>query len=103
MPTDTKVANLVLNVLTQEQYDAAEKVENELYLIENDGTLPEEVAAAIETAVNTALEQAKESGEFDGENGHTPQKGIDYWTADDKAEIVNDVLAALPAAEGVGF
>lgn len=35
--------------------------------------------------------------------GKTPQKGTDYWTADDKAEMVNEVLAALPAAEGVGF
>jgi hypothetical protein len=27
--------------------------------------------------------------------------GVDYWTDADKAEIVNDVLAALPAAEEV--
>lgn len=33
----------------------------------------------------------------------TPVKGTDYWTAADKQSIVNDVLAALPAAEGVGF
>lgn len=39
----------------------------------------------------------------DGEDGYTPVKGTDYWTATDKAEMVNDVLAALPAAEGVSF
>ena len=38
-----------------------------------------------------------------GPAGYTPVKGTDYWTAADKAEIVNDVLAALPAAEGVSF
>lgn len=35
----------------------------------------------------------------DGNNGHTPVKGTDYWTSDDKAEIVNDVLGSLPRAE----
>jgi len=81
-------------------------------------------------AVNTALAQAKESGAFDGEpgepgytpqkgvdyfdgepgepgingaDGYTPVKGIDYYTESDKTEIVNAVLAALPAAEGVSY
>ena len=82
------------------------------------------------TVVEGVLEQAKASGEFDGprgiqgekgdpgepgpqgpagpqgekgEKGDTPEKGVDYWTETDKQEIVNDVLAALPTAEGVGF
>lgn len=38
-----------------------------------------------------------------GEPGYTPIKGTDYWTEADKTEMVNAVLAALPAAEGVGF
>ena len=36
-----------------------------------------------------------------GPAGYTPQKGVDYWTESDKTEIINSVLAALPAAEGV--
>ena len=36
-----------------------------------------------------------------GKDGHTPVKGTDYWTDNDKTEIINSVLAALPAAEGV--
>ena len=39
----------------------------------------------------------------EGKNGRTPVKGIDYWTADDKDEIVSDVLDALPNASGVNF
>ena len=39
----------------------------------------------------------------DGTDGYTPVRGTDYWTAQDKAEIVQDVLDALPAAEEVGF
>ena len=38
-----------------------------------------------------------------GAPGRTPVRGTDYWTAQDKQAIVNDVLAALPAAEGVSF
>ena len=37
-----------------------------------------------------------------GEDGKTPVKGTDYFTEQDKQEIVNDVLFALPAAEEVG-
>lgn len=82
-------------------------------------------------AINYALAQAKESGEFEGEdgvspiisvsdiegghritvtdvegaktldvmdgaNGYTPQKGVDYFTAADKGQIVNEVLTGLP-------
>lgn len=38
-----------------------------------------------------------------GETGATPVKGTDYFTAEDKAELVSDVLAALPNANGVSF
>ena len=36
-----------------------------------------------------------------GQDGYTPVRGTDYWTENDKTEIVNSVLSALPAAEGV--
>lgn len=58
---------------------------------------------ALNSAIETALAEANASGEFDGKDGYTPVKGVDYFTEDDKLELVNDVLAALPAAEGVGF
>ena len=54
----------------------------------------------LQSATNTALAQAKASGEFDGADGHTPVKGTDYWTASDKAEIVAEVTAALPKYGG---
>lgn len=38
-----------------------------------------------------------------GIRGDTPVKGVDYWTDADKAEMVNDVLSALPNASGVSF
>jgi hypothetical protein len=36
-----------------------------------------------------------------GKDGKTPVKGTDYWTEADKAAMVSDVLAALPASEEV--
>ena len=38
-----------------------------------------------------------------GADGYTPVKGTDYWTATDKSEIVNDVLAALPTWTGGSY
>lgn len=38
-----------------------------------------------------------------GAAGYTPVRGTDYWTAADQAQIVQDVLAALPNASGVSF
>lgn len=35
----------------------------------------------------------------DGQPGYTPVRGTDYWTNDDKTEIVNNVLELLPRAE----
>lgn len=35
-----------------------------------------------------------------GAPGTTPQKGTDYWTANDKAQMVSDVIAALPVYNG---
>ena len=35
-----------------------------------------------------------------GQDGHTPVKGTDYWTETDKAEMVADVIAAIPIYNG---
>lgn len=63
----------------------------------------------VQSVIDTALAQAKASGEFDGEDGadgadgKTPVKGTDYWTASDKTAMVNDVLAALPTWTGGSY
>lgn len=38
-----------------------------------------------------------------GSDGYTPVKGEDYWTSEDRAQMVRDVLAVLPNASGVNF
>ena len=38
-----------------------------------------------------------------GADGHTPVKGIDYFTEADKQELVTAVIAALPSTEEVSY
>ena len=52
--------------------------------------------------VDTGKPSRGETGSA-GADGHTPVKGIDYFTESDKTELVNAVLTALPAAEGVSY
>lgn len=51
-------------------------------------------AALAKQNVESALQEAKESGAFN------PVRGTDYWTEEDQAAIVADVLAALPVYSG---
>lgn len=87
-------------------------------------------ASALEGAINDALREAKESGQFDGKPGYTPvkgkdyfdgepgyspvkgkdyfdgapgrtpEKGVDYWTSNDIEEMVAATVAALPKYNG---
>lgn len=52
MATTTNVSNLKINILTQAQYDAAEKDENQIYLITDGVTINQLLNRS--TAVNTA-------------------------------------------------
>lgn len=36
-----------------------------------------------------------------GEEGHTPEKGVDYFTEEDKVEMINEVFDMLPALDMV--
>jgi hypothetical protein len=118
---------------------------DEGYLTEHQDISGKLDASALPTAINTALAQAKASGEFKGDPGTPgkdgtsvtvksvsestadggsnmvlfsdgktltikngskgspgapPVKGTDYFTAADKAEMVNAVIAALPVYNG---
>lgn len=43
----------------------------------------EEAVAGVGEAIDTALQEAKDSGEFDGKDGYTPVKGVDYFDGKD--------------------
>lgn len=66
------------------------------YLTEHQDISGKLDASALPTAINTALAQAKANGEFngkDGDDGHTPIKGEDYFTEDDKSELIKQFAA----------
>ena len=60
-----------------------------------------EAVDGVPEVINTALQAAKDSGEFDGAQGEpgpagpAPVKGVDYWTEADKAEIKSYVDTAI--------
>ena len=37
---------------------------------------------------------------IEGPSGYTPVRGVDYWTDDDRAVMVDEVIAALPKYGG---
>ena len=63
-----------------------------------------QVDAAIDTVELTPGPQGPQGPQGepgrDGQDGHTPVKGTDYWTETDKAEMVADVIAAIPGGGG---
>lgn len=80
------------------------------------GTLPRTVSADnVYFSDGETFQQKYDEGELTGlpgepgadgapgADGYTPQRGVDYWTAADQAQMVQDVLAALPNASGVSF
>lgn len=54
-------------------------------------------------AVNTALAEAKESGQFDGKDGKTPVKGTDYFTESDKQEIITEIFNQVTNGSEVSY
>lgn len=68
-------------------------------------TYPEKIygKSAYEVAVMNGFEGTEEEwlDSLKGENGYTPQKGVDYYTEADKDELVTRVLNSLPRAEEV--
>ena len=60
-----------------------------------DPTLP--VWQQVYNSLDSKLEAAAESGRF------TPKKGIDYYTEEDRASFVQQVLAALPDGDEVAY
>ena len=64
------------------------------------------VQAGLASGDYTNLAQWLESngaGGTTGAAGHTPIKGVDYYTEADKAEMVDAVIAKLPNGDEVGY
>lgn len=65
------------------------------------GKLWSRIKSLVGIEVESSLTAAKESGEFKGDKGDkgdTPVKGTDYFTNNDKAALVNEIVNGLPAS-----
>ncbi len=58
--------------------------------------------AAADRANNMAeaLLLAREAGEFQGEKGDSPVRGVDYWTEADREAVIGQILAEFPVYNG---
>ncbi len=57
---------------------------------------------ATEELIDT-VETKLENGDFNGQNGYTPVRGVDYWTNADKQEIINSVILQIQDGEEVDY
>lgn len=73
---------------------ASENVNVFIPHIFEDGTLTFTNRAGLENPAPVKIRGEK------GEDGHTPVKGVDYYTESDKQEIIDNVLANFPVYEG---
>lgn len=68
-------------------------------------TYPEKIygKSAYEVAVMNGFEGTETEwlASLKGDKGSTPIKGVDYFTSDDKQELVKELLDSLPIAEEV--
>ena len=72
----------------------------------NDYVYTETEVANINSVVEDALQQAKESGDFKGDKGDkgdTPVKGTDYFTTEDIETIVNSVYEKIEDGSEVAY
>ena len=98
-------------------YDESSEV-NQRWSIERTQYAEGDIDSVVDAAIDTALAEAKASGEFKGDKGdpgatgatgatgpagYTPVKGTDYYTAADKNEMVSLVLAAMPTWTGGSY
>ena len=88
-------------VATQQTYvgDTEPEDENITVWIDTDGEVGIS-ANELTFGDGKSLQQKYDSGELNGRDGHSPIRGVDYWTDADKAEIVAATIAALPVYDG---
>lgn len=113
---DSKNEMLVLQKLIDDSEAAIKKLGN--VKDGKDGVSPTVSTAATTGGTKVTITDAKGSHEFvvkdgakgdagatgpAGAPGKTPVRGTDYWTAADKQEIVNSVIAALPDGTEVSY
>ena len=104
--SDEKIAEIVGEYLTENPItesdptvsDWAKQPDKPTYTADEVGALSQD---ELQSGVNLALQQAKESGQFDGKDGADGKDGDDYvLTEADKVQIANITLGLIPIYNG---
>lgn len=103
--TDEQIQNAVDKYLTENPVESpVESVNGKTGQVELTADDVNAVSSdGLQSAINTALAQAKESGEFDGAAGYTPIKGTDYFTEEDKSEFLTNVTSKIGVISGTNL
>ena len=88
----TKAVSDLENYYKKSEVYSKDEIDKKGFLTDHQDISGKLDASKLPEAINSALAQAKESGAFDGENGYTPVKGVDYFTDADKDEIKGEII-----------
>lgn len=88
----TKAVSDLVNYYKKSEVYSKDEIDKKGFLTDHQDISGKLDASKLPEAVNAALAQAKEGGKFDGENGYTPVKGVDYFTEADKDEIKDEII-----------
>jgi hypothetical protein len=99
------LANAVADYLKENPVQAGATAEEAAQIQQNKADIEQLAqdkldASELPEAVNEALAQAKESGEFKGEPGKTPEKGKDYFTPAEVQAIAEQAAGMVEIPEG---
>lgn len=103
--SDVVISSSIYNgeAVIEEYYDILEQWERKVGVgvsdVEQSATSTESEGVNVITLILT--DNTRHS--FEVRNGKTPVKGTDYWTEQDKQEIINTILGVVPNAEEASF
>ena len=94
-------------VFTKTEYITLQDLDSRVKNLEEQGGIgfsPEVEIFPIENGHRVQITDAEGIKSFDvlnGKDGYTPQKGVDYYTEEEKKELVDELSASLPEGGGV--
>lgn len=92
--SETTVKTIIIPVISRPESDDGVPPENQQ-------TFKQQIQEIMDSTKQIAqsIRDDADSGVFKGEDGHTPVKGVDYFTDTEKAEIVQDVTDGIDLSD----
>ena len=106
--TDVTISPSIYNgeAVVEEYYDLLEQWEKKIGVgVENiEQTVKSTEPGGVNVITLILTDGSRHTFEVrNGTPGSTPVRGVDYWTEQDKTEIINSILGVIPVAEEASF